>query len=46
MNYIILNNTEDFRSKIKINGFKEVECRVWDFEDKTEGNKNDCERYL
>ena len=25
MNYIILNNTEDFRSKIKINGFKEVE---------------------
>ena len=25
MNYIILNNTEDFQGKIKINGFKEVE---------------------
>lgn len=25
MNYIILNKTEDFRNKIKINGFKEVE---------------------
>lgn len=36
--YIVLDGLRRLFGAIK-NGFKEVECRVWDFEDKTEGKK-------